>query len=247
MYQFKRIFLMDLKNLMLNPVWAAFMTAFPFLLILVFGFLAKGSYGTQVTSYDFYGVTFMIYGALNAATLAANSFVEKDIKSPNMRLIYAPVSGFTIHFSKTLATTVASTVYYTAVAFVLHLITGVNYGGSRTVFVWIMMVMLIFFSASLSVMLCCFLKTEEAVNQIVSFLITLLSVLGGLFFPVSGLGKAIAVISRVCPVTWVSETVFQIIYDRNMGMLLPVGIGLMLLSAVFIFISNKSFKTEEFI
>lgn len=247
MYQFKTILKMDLVNLFTNPMWIFYTTVFPFMLAIIFGFLAQGSYSDNITSYDFYAITTMIYSALNAATLAANSFMEKDIKGPNMRLIYAPVPTFVIYFSKIIATVIFTTVCYTAVTLLLNLTVHANFGGTNAIYLWILMVLIELFGASFSVMLCCVLKTEEAVNQIVSFGITLMTLLGGVFFPIDGLGKAVVAVSNLSPVKWVAEAAFEIIYDGNFTLLLPSYLILAVLTIVCILLSTKLFKTEEFI
>jgi len=247
MNKFKNILKMDLVNLFTNPMWIFYTTAFPFILALIFGFLAKDSYSDTITSYDFYGITTMIYSALNAATLAANSFMEKDIKGPNMRLIYAPVPSFIIHFSKVIATVIFTTVCYTAVTILLHLAANVNYGGSNAIYLWLLMVLVELFSASFSVMLCCVLKTEEAVNQVISFFITIMALLGGIFFPMDGLGKTVAAASNLSPLKWAATTAFQIIYDHNFSLLLPSCFILTVLSIICVLLSTKLFRTEDFI
>ena len=247
MYQFRRILKMDLVNLFTNPMWLFYTTAFPFALTLILGFLAKGSYSDNITSYDFYGITTMIYSALNAATLAANSFMEKDIKGPNMRLIYAPVPSFAIYFPKIIATVIFTTVCYTAVALLLRVTVHVNFGETNTIYLWLLMILVEIFAASFSVMLCCVLKTEAAVNQILSFAITLMTLLGGVFFPVDGLGKTVTAVSNLSPVKWVALSAFQIIYDGKFTLLLPACIILAVVSVICILFSTKFFKTEDFV
>lgn len=48
----------DLKNLFINPMWVFYSTLFPFLLIVVMGYLSRDLFGEAVTSYDYYFVTF---------------------------------------------------------------------------------------------------------------------------------------------------------------------------------------------
>ena len=86
MYEFNCILKTDLKNLYTNPMWWAGTIGLPLLLALVMGFITKGTYGGVVTSFDYYAITMMIFGALNNATLAANSFMETRIVKANMRL-----------------------------------------------------------------------------------------------------------------------------------------------------------------
>lgn len=247
MYQFRQILKRDTLNLFTNPMWIFYTVFFPLLMILILGFLSEGSYGTELSSYDYYGITMMIYSALNAATLAANSFMEQRIKSPNLRIVFSPVKPMYIYLSKIIATVIFTTVCYSAVGVALHFMMNVNFGGEKAIFLWMLMIAVEFFASCLSVMVCCIVKSEEITNTIVSNLITLLAVVGGLFFPVDGMGKVIEVISDFTPVKWISTSLFQIVYDNNMMSFLPILGILVVLGLIFIFISHKAFKMEEYL
>ena len=44
----------DFINLIKNPMWIFYGTAFPILLVAIVGYLAHSAYGNEVTSYDRY-------------------------------------------------------------------------------------------------------------------------------------------------------------------------------------------------
>ena len=247
MYKFKRIFVMDLLNLFTNPMWLAYATVFPAALILILGFLGSGSYGAAVTSYDYYGVAMMLYGIFNAATFSANSFMEERIKSPNMRIVYSPVRPWFIHFSKVLATSVFCAVTYLFVAALLHFVVGINYGGADAWAPFAIMLAGNFFFSTLGVLVCCILKSEGTTNNILSLLFTLLALLGGVFFPVDGLGKAVAAASWASPAKWILTACLRIIYDKDFSMLLPVCGLLVILSAASVVLCSRFFKGEDYI
>jgi len=247
MYKFKKLFVMDLMNLFTNPMWIFYAFGFPIVLILILGFLMSGSYGKDVTSYDYYGVALLIFGFFNAATFAANSFMEERIKSPNMRIVYSPVRPIFIPLSKILATSVFCTVAYVFVALFLHLSVGVTYGGSDVWAVFMIMLLSIFFFSALGVLVCCLLKSEGTTNQILGLLFALFSALGGVFFPVDGLGKVLSAASWISPAKWILTSFLRIIYDKDFSMLLPVCGGFVLLSAVSVFLCGRLFRGEEYI
>ena len=238
---------MDFMNLLTNPMWIAYAIAFPVLLILILGFLTSGGYGDTITSYDYYGVALMIYGVFNASTFAANSFLEERIKNPNMRIVYSPVRSFYIHFSKVLATTAFCAVMYTVVALFVKFTAGVNYGGFDAWAIFVIMLLAIFFFSSLGVTVCCIIKNESATNSILNLIFTLAAVFGGIFFPVDGLGKAIAAASWASPAKWILTVCLQIIYDKDFSLFLPVCGGLILLGAASVLLCNRFFRGEDFI
>ena len=244
---FKKILLMDLINLYTNPIWLFYSTGFPIILVLVLGALTAGSYGDTVTFFDYYGIAMGVYGMFNAATFSANSFMEERIKSPNMRIVYSPVPSYFIHFSKTLAAFVFCAVNYTFVSLFLGIAVGVNFGGVNFWAPFVLMLLSVFFFSALGVLVSCIFKSEGITNQILTLLLTILAVLGGIFFPVDGLGKAIAAISWISPAKWIFTACMQIIYDNDFSLFLPVCIVLILLSGAAVALSCKIFKGEDYI
>lgn len=247
MYQFKRILKMDLVNLFINPMWWAGTIGLPLLLTLILGFITRGSYGNTVTSYDYYGVVLLVFGALNNATLAANSFMETRIMKANMRLCNAPVPAFTIYFPKVLASFIFGVFCHTIDGLGLHFIAGVNFGGLDAIFLWLLLLGVDFFAASFSVMLCCVLRNEEVVNQLLSYFITLICLLGGVFFPVKGFGPIADIVGNISPVTWINAAAFGAIYDNSVSLLIIVCGALLCLSLLCIALSSRLFNTEDYL
>jgi len=247
MYKFGRIFILDLLNLATNPMWVFYAIGFPIALVLILGFLMSGSYGSTVSSYDYYGVALMIFGIFNAATFSANSFMEERIRKPNMRLIHAPIRHFYIYFSKILASFVFCAVAYTAVGLFLVLTVGVNYGGTGVWATILIMLASLFFFSALGVTVCCLLKNEGTTNNILSLFFAIFAVLGGLFFPVEGLGKAVTAISWTSPAKWILMACLRIIYDKDFSLFLPVCGLFAILSVVAVALCGRFFRGEEYI
>ena len=239
--------MLDLVNLLTNVMWVVYAIAFPLALVMILGYLASGSYGASVTSYDYYGVSLMIYAIFNVATYSANSFMEERIKSPNLRIVHSPLSPFAIHFSKVLASFLFCLVSYSIVTLFLWLVMDVNYGGSYFVYLYLIMSLAIFFFAALGVMVCCLLKSESLTNSILSFLLSVLAVLGGVFFPIDSLGTVAAFISWLSPAKWILTCCFQIIYDHNLKLFIPTCGVLIVLSIVAVSLSSRLFKVEDYV
>jgi ABC-2 type transport system permease protein len=189
----------------------------------------------------------MVFGIFNAATFSANSFMEERIKKPNMRLIHSPIRPFDIYFSKVLASFVFCSVAYTFVVVVLHLAIGINYGGADA---WAPLAIMLagnFFFSALGVMVCCVLKNEGITNNILSLLFALFSLLGGVFFPVDGFGRAVAAASWASPAKWILAASLRIIYDRDFSMFAPVCGLLVVLSAAAVALCGRFFRGEDYL
>jgi len=247
MYKYNRIFKMDMVNLLTNPMWLFYCIGFPLLLVLILGFLASSSFGETVSAYDYYGITMMLFIVLNTATISANSFMEERIKRGNMRIIYSPVNPFFIPFSKIVASFVFATACHTAVGLALHFCVGVNYGGADFAYIWLLMLFTEFFASGLGVTVCCALRSENVTNQILSLVIALLAVLGGLFFRLDGLSPAVERISGISPAKWVSSAAFRVIYDHDFALFVPACVVLLCMSLIMVVLSTKLFRTEDYI
>ncbi|WP_429949934.1 hypothetical protein IGJ55_001515 [Enterococcus sp. AZ170] len=247
MYRFLRIVQRDTINLFINPMWLFFGIGFPFLLTAVLGVLNEGVYGNSITSYDYYGVTMLLYSTLYAATFSANSFLEERIRQPNLRIIYSPIKKFYIPLSKIIATFLFTTVFYTIAGGILHIILGVNFGSAHLGKIWALFLAVDFFFSCVGVLMCCLFKSEGVANQIIGIVTTLFAILSGLFFPIASLGEQVVAVSKFSPITKVVDLIFSLIYDTATTgffktMCLLIGVSMLL-----ILCCGGLFKGEDYL
>jgi ABC-2 type transport system permease protein len=233
----------DLKNLLKNPMWLFYATLFPILLIVVLGFLMKDSYGINVTSYDYYGITLMIYSILLSGMTSANAFMEITIRKPNMRIIYAPSNPDNIYVSKIISSFVFCLVCHLFDLLVICVLFHVRI--QPISYILPLLGMLELLSVGLGIMCCCIFKTEAMANQILSMIINLLAIFGGLMFPLDGYGKIIRTISYLSPAKWLVQTSFSMIYDNDFSRFIPTMLGLIFATVVVFGICKKTFRKED--
>lgn len=233
----------DFLNLLKNPMWIFYATLFPILLVVILGSLTKDNYGNRVTSYDYYGITLMLYSILTSGMTSANAFMEVRIKKPNMRIIYAPGNAKSIFLSKIIASFVFSFVFHLIDIILLFMIFHIHVSAIPEILILFGLTEL--FSVTLGIMLCCIFKTEAMSNQILSIVINLMAIFGGLLFSLDGYGKTIRKISAISPAKWLSNTTFQMIYDHNYNSFLPTVFTLIAVILVMIGICNITFRKED--
>lgn len=238
---------MDFINLITNPMWIFFSAPFPFLMVLILGFLSSGDWGKTVSAYDYYGITMMVYTVLNTATISANSFMEERIRGGNLRIIHAPVRPFEIPFSKVIASFAFSSLCHLATGIALYFVAGVHYGTALLPATLAIFALLEFFSSALGVLLCCVFRSENVVNQIQSLVITLFAIMGGLFFRIDGLGSVAERASNLFAVKWVTSALFRLIWDDNTELLYPTIAILIAGGIAFIGMSSILFRTEDYV
>lgn len=243
---FLAILAMDLRNLFRNPVLLGYNTVFPIAFILILGWLTGDAYAHVSDAYEYYAVTLLVYGMFSGAMTATNCFMERDIKKPNLRIIYSPSGASAIWASKLIASFIFDYVLHVALIMVCVPLLGITIGVSPWVFIALMAPVELFGSA-LGIFGCCVLHSEEFASTVLSLVVSLLCVLGGTFFSPDALGGAIAAVSYLSPVRWVDDTFFAIACDNDLTMFWPVFAGGIVLSALLAIGCKKLFRTEDYL
>ncbi|MHB8062237.1 MAG: ABC transporter permease [Ruminiclostridium sp.] len=233
----------DFINLVKNPMWIFYATLFPILLVVILGFLGKDNYGSEVTSYDYYVITLMIYSILTSGMTSANAFMEERIKKPNMRIIYAPGSVKSIYLSKILASFTFSFIFHLLDMLLLCIVYRINISAVPQIIILFGLTEL--FSVTLGIMFCCIFKTETMSNQILSIVINLMAIIGGLLFSLDGYGKAAHNISAISPAKWLVKAIFAMIYDHDFTAFMPTVVLLVITTIIMLYVCGKTFRKED--
>lgn len=245
---FIKIVKFDFMNIIRNPMLLMVNTVFPLILILIMGFVTKNSYNaSSVSSYDYYGVTMMIFTAVMIAITATNTFMEETVKRGNSRIIYAPVAKTEIYLSKLISTYVLATISYSFILFIGQYIFNINFGGKNLLYIVLLINIISLFGCSIGTMFCCILKSEEGANAVINIPIMVFVFFGGVFFPVASLGKVVEMISYASPVRWITECTFKVIYDNDFSIYLPTVLIGLAGSIICIIICQITFKPEEYV
>ncbi|MFB0635553.1 ABC transporter permease [Bacillus rugosus] len=238
----------DFMNIVRNPVLVIANTAFPFVLILVMGFVTKNSFGASgISSYDYYGVNMMIFTAALIAMTASNTFMEEKVKKANIRIVYAPVSTTSIYLSKLLSTFIFGNIMYSMNVLTAQTIFHLNFGGQHLPYFMLLLYVFIFFGCCFGTMFCSLFKNEEQANGMMQIPVAFFVFFGGVFFGIHRFGDTANQISLLSPIKWVTECSFRLIYDHDFSMMLPVMSGLLLASIICIAVSHVVFKPEGYV
>lgn len=245
---FIKVIKFDFINILRNPMLVILNTVFPLIMIGIMGFVTKGGYGAgDVSSYDYYGVTMMIFTAIFISMTATNTFMEEKVKCGNSRIVYAPVSKTEIYLSKLISTYILGTISYSVILLVGQYFFHINFGGKNILYIMLLINIFSLFGCALGTMFCCIFKSEDGANSVMQIPLLLFIFFGDLFFPVASLGKVAEAVSYLSPVKWVTECAFQVIYDNDFGLYLPTIALVMLGSIVCIIICQIIFKPEEYV
>jgi len=238
----------DFKNLLTNPTVMVGFLVYPVVLILLFGFLFSSLYESGgVTSYDYYGVTMILFTILLAASVTPNTFMEDRIKQGNLRIAYSPVRRWEVYASKILSSYLFTGILIIMDVLLLNALGIVNYGGENLLYIITLLLSLLLFAITLGGALCMIIRNENVTNTVISMVCNIIALGSGIFFPIDGLGQGLAKISNLSPMKWVVDSVFEVIYDgsfQNYGFTIMILIGL---SLIFMLIVNFRYRPEDFI
>jgi len=238
----------DFRNLITTPVIVTVCMFYPWLLVGMFGFIFSSLYGGDgVTSYDYYGVTMILYLIISSVTVTPNTFMENKLRQGNIRIAYAPVSKVSIYMSK-----IISSYLFVGISFSIHMMIMnyfkiVNFGGDNFSYILVLFMVFLLFTVTLGGAVCVILKTEELTNMVLSNISSILAVLSGMFFPVDSLGKVVSNLSNLSPLKWILNSSFRIIYDNNFENYIAIIFGLILLSIASLIIMHMNYKPEDYI
>ncbi|MBG9793995.1 ABC transporter permease [Paenibacillus dendritiformis] len=245
---FLRIIRFDFINIVRSPMLLIMNTVFPIVLFIGFGFVTSSNFGGgQVSSYDYYGVTTIIFSAIMISMTVTNTFMSKEVKKGNIRLAYAPVNKTEIYLSKLIATYIFGSLSYAIIILVEQTVFQINFGGKNMGYILLLINILTFFGCCLGTLVCCLFKSEERANAIMPILALLFVFFGGIFSPVGHYGQFLQQVANFSPVKWVTDSSFQIIYDQDFGIYLPTIAFLLFFSFICIGISQIIFKPEEYV
>lgn len=238
----------DILNLLKTPVILTVCTIYPWALVGLFGFILSSLYGGKgVSSYDYYGVTMMIYLIIASLTITPNTFMDKRLKQGNIRIAYAPVSKVSIYMSKIISSYIFMGVSFSINMALMNYLHIVNFGGSNFIYILLLFLILLLFAVCFGGAVCVILKSEELTNMILSNVASIFALLSGMFFPLDSLGKWISKISNLSPLKWILDLSFKVIYDNNFQNYIFTLLGLVLLSVISLIVMHLNYKPEDYI
>lgn len=248
MVKFKTLFKQDLMSLITSPGTVAMMLLFPACVAALMGFLFENLYDSSlVNSYDFYGVTMVIFVAMMASTIPANSFLSKNIKNVNTRIFYSPVARILVYSSKILACFLFMGVCISFNIIFFEVTSFANFGGENIGYILLLMMNFTLFLTMLSSAICVTLHSEELTNITLTNTTSVLGFLSGIFFPIANMGALFEKIAAFSPITWTVNCVFQLIYDGTSAYYWWIMLGLIVISFLLVLIVHRNYRPEDYI
>ena len=233
-------------NIARKPAILIYLFVFPAVMFILLGMLLSGRFTGSLSSFDYFGLTVMIYFQLTMGTMASNMIMEENVKLPNMRIAYSLENERYIYYSKIAALMICDAAAILIYMLILRSFFGVDYGSNMAA-VFAAYLILGFFSVCLGVFLCIFLRDESSCNNILGVVQLVLCMLGGIFFPVSVLGKAGVILSDLSIVKWINYGIGSYVYGSDPRGLAAICLIAAVCAVILLKITGKIFRIQLFI
>ena len=237
----------DILTLLKNKPILIYLVLYPPLLILVTGFVFSGIFSDDVlTSYDYYGVTMMIYLSMATVIILPEMLFGSHVKYANYRIIYAPIARAKVYLSKLLVSIGFAYIIMAAYMLLFNTIGLVDFGGKNIGGLLLLDLVFVIFAITFGGAFCVIIRNEDLSTNLLNLLINVFAIASGLFFPMTIFGKKIAAIADMSPIAKMADSFFGIIYDHNFHELSST-IGILLLgSFIFLVIIHVMYRPEKF-
>lgn len=236
----------ELKLMFKTPVLGFSFFAYPILLTLIIGYLAQNSFGSEISSYQYYSIGMMIFIYAGAGLVSVYNFIDNPVKDGNLRVIYMPVKTGNIYLSQIVSGTIFCTLGIAFTMTVFKLLFHVNYNGSELI-VFMGFSTLAFLSNALGMFLATIINNVMTINMIFNMIQAIFCLLGGAFFSIESLGKIPAMIAKLSPVKWVIDGMLNSMYDNNNSLLFIIIAVNIVLGIILIAMCKVTFKTEKYL
>lgn len=236
----------DFLNLLRKGTFVFSALVFPVALVGLLGLLNQGLFGGDMTGWDVCAVNIMIYMAAYSSMIATNSFMEKTLRATNLRVLFAPVPLPALYVGKALATTLFCGAGYLIDMIALSLC-GVRLGPALGMGLAPLVLSVTLASTSTGVFVCCIVKDEPTANRIISLVMNLLAVVGGVFFSFERLGRTAATIAAVSPFTWLREAAFRFVWGGSFESAAAPLAAALLVAAAALLACRVSFRSEDYV
>jgi ABC-2 type transport system permease protein len=218
----------------------------PIVLTILVGYLAQNSFGSGISSYEYYSINMMLFVYMGSGNASLYNFIDKPMKQGNLRVIFTPIKTVYMYLSQIVCGTIFCVMGIVFTTLVFKLLFKINYHGNEFI-IFALFSSIAFVSNAASVFLCTTINNFSSISIIITIGQSILCVLGGAFFSLETLGKVPATMAKLSPVKYWIDGVLNSMYDNNNSIIsIAIFINVML-GIIFIIFCKYTFKTEKYI
>lgn len=236
----------EFKIMIKSPTLVYSYFIFPIILALLIGYLTQNSFGSRMSSYQYYSINMMLFVYIGSGNVGLYNFIDKSMKQGNLRLIFTPIKTIYIYLSQIISGTLFSSIGIAFTILIFKIFFNINFNGSELI-IFALFSSIALVSNAVSIFLCTVINNFNSISIIITIGQTVLCVLGGAFFSLEALGKVPATIAKLSPVKYWIDGMLNSIYD-NSNFIISIAILInVALAAIFMVFCKYTFKTEKYV
>lgn len=219
---------------------------FPIIMILLTGFLCKGLYHGEITSFRYYSVVMIPFCTLMGIVTAAYAGKDDAYAKVAQRVLISPISKEAIVMSKVISCTIVFSGCSALVYSFTFIFCPVPDAVSVTA-VLVLLASISFFISGAGTLIGLGMKNFLAIKNVMTIPVCIAAILGGTFFPMGGFQKDIQMLINLSPLTWINRALFLTLYDHNQSLIWKISVILILAGVISTYLATASFQKEEYI
>lgn len=167
------------------------------------------------TAIDYYSIAILTLFVLYSAMSSSYSIIGDKVSKTWNRILVGPVKSHELFIGKTIGVFLVTCIQMAAVIlfskYILKAYWGTNLG-----MILIIVSSEMLMAVSLGMAIAFWTKNSSAPSGILNVLIPFIAFLGGAYVPINNFGNKILYgISRISPLSWTNDSIFNIIYANN--------------------------------
>ncbi|MGY0374560.1 ABC transporter permease [Clostridium sp. JNZ J1-5] len=199
----------------------------------------------QPRAIDYYGVTMTTLIVMYAAMTAGYGMNSERVRNTINRMFVSPLRKQEIFAGKVIGFLLITMIQIGVVVVFGKYVIKVNWGDNIGIILAVLSAE-IAMSISIGIAVSFFAKSEAAMTGILNLIIPITIFLGGGYVPIEQINsKVISGLSKISPVKWINDSMFNVIYRNDYGTVISailINIGIALVLLVF---ASLAFRREE--
>lgn len=235
---------MNIRRRLCDGFAVGYNIVFPVIMIGVLGVLCRNFSHGGISSYQYYTVVMVPFCTVMALITAAYAGKDDAYAKTAERVLLSPISVGELVAAKIISCTLVlffcSIVTFVGAAFV----TGIDlYGIGKIILLYLG---LAYATTALGTCIGLGMKNFMVVKNVINIPISLLGILGGVFFPMGTFHKFGQMAINLSPFYWIDRSIFLMLYDRKSESILFVSGVLFLAGIVCSLLAVCTFQKGEY-
>lgn len=199
----------------------------------------------QPRAIDYYGVTMTTLIVMYAAMTAGYGMNSERVRNTINRMFVSPLRKQEIFAGKVIGFLLITMIQIGVVVVFGKYVIKVNWGDNIGIILAVLSAE-IAMSISIGIAVSFFAKSEAAMTGILNLIIPITIFLGGGYVPIEQINsKVISGLSKISPVKWINDSMFNVIYRNDYGTVISAILINIAIALVLLVFASLAFRREE--